>query len=84
MAHQYIEQMPEEVQAAVFGNVGTLITFRVGATDAALAMDIVPAPVMVPVRFMVFALVVVRLALAVVPANVRPFPRVRVPVLIFN
>jgi hypothetical protein len=34
MAHQYIEQMPEEVQAAVFGNVGTLITFRVGATDA--------------------------------------------------
>ncbi len=34
MAHQYIEQMSEEVRAAVFGNVGTTITFRVGATDA--------------------------------------------------
>ncbi len=34
MAHQYIEQMPEAVRYAVFGNVGTMITFRVGATDA--------------------------------------------------
>ncbi len=34
MAHQYIEQMSEEVRAAVFGNVGTLISFRIGAYDA--------------------------------------------------
>lgn len=34
ITHQYIEQMPEEVRSAVFGNVGTLITFRVGAGDA--------------------------------------------------
>jgi hypothetical protein len=34
VAHQYIEQMTDEVRAAVFGNVGTMITFRVGATDA--------------------------------------------------
>lgn len=34
IAHQYIEQMPEEVRAAVFGNVGTMITFRVGSYDA--------------------------------------------------
>lgn len=34
IAHQYIEQMSEEVRAAVFGNVGTFITFRVGAIDA--------------------------------------------------
>ena len=34
MAHQYIEQMTEEVREAVFGNVGTMITFRVGAYDA--------------------------------------------------
>ncbi|OGZ03444.1 MAG: hypothetical protein A2390_00730 [Candidatus Liptonbacteria bacterium RIFOXYB1_FULL_36_10] len=33
LAHQYIEQLDEKVQAAVFGNVGTLILFRVGATD---------------------------------------------------
>ena len=34
IAHQYIEQMPEEVRAAVFGNVGTMIVFRVGSFDA--------------------------------------------------
>lgn len=34
IAHQYIEQMSDVVKAAVFGNVGTMITFRVGATDA--------------------------------------------------
>lgn len=34
MAHQYIEQMSEEVRAAVFGNVGTMIAFRVGAFDS--------------------------------------------------
>lgn len=34
IAHQYIEQMEEEVKNAVFGNVGTIITFRVGPFDA--------------------------------------------------
>lgn len=34
MAHQYIEQLSEEVRPAVFGNVGTMIVFRVGAEDA--------------------------------------------------
>lgn len=34
IAHQYIEQLDETVQAAVFGNVGTIVCFRVGAADA--------------------------------------------------
>ncbi|KKT81323.1 MAG: hypothetical protein UW79_C0022G0038 [Candidatus Yanofskybacteria bacterium GW2011_GWA2_44_9] len=34
MAHQYIKQMEEPVRDAVFGNVGTIVTFRVGAEDA--------------------------------------------------
>jgi len=34
MAHQYIEQMEEEVREAVFGNVGSMLAFRVGAYDA--------------------------------------------------
>lgn len=34
IAHQYIEQMSEEVRAAVFGNVGTIISFRIGPFDA--------------------------------------------------
>jgi hypothetical protein len=36
IAHQYIEQMEEEVRDAVFGNVGTTIAFRVGPLDAEL------------------------------------------------
>ena len=34
IAHQYVEQMEEQVRAAVFGNVGTTIAFRVGPFDA--------------------------------------------------
>lgn len=34
VANQFIGQMEEEVKNAVFGNVGTLVSFRVGVTDA--------------------------------------------------
>jgi hypothetical protein len=34
MAHQYIAQLTEEVRDAVFGNVGTMVVFRVGSPDA--------------------------------------------------
>ncbi len=34
MAHQYIAQLSDEVREAVFGNVGTMISFRVGSPDA--------------------------------------------------
>lgn len=33
LAHQYIGQMEDKVREAVFGNVGTMIAFRVGAED---------------------------------------------------
>jgi hypothetical protein len=34
VANQYIAQMEDVVREAVFGNVGTMITFRIGAADA--------------------------------------------------
>jgi len=34
LSHQYIDQLPLPVRQAVFGNVGTLIAFRIGYTDA--------------------------------------------------
>jgi CxxC-x17-CxxC domain-containing protein len=34
LAHQYVEQLSEKVKPAVFGNVGTMVVFRVGAADA--------------------------------------------------
>ncbi len=43
IGHQYIEQLDELVQAAVFGNVGTLMCFRIGAADAEfLATEFAP------------------------------------------
>jgi len=34
LAHQYLTQLDEKVMAAIFGNVGTLVCFRIGAEDA--------------------------------------------------
>ena len=34
LAHQYIEQLDQKIRAAIFGNTGTIISFRVGADDA--------------------------------------------------
>ncbi len=51
IAHQYIDQMEEDVRSAVFGNVGTTIAFRVGPFDAEV-LETVFAP-----RFMAADLV---------------------------
>ncbi|MGC9031447.1 MAG: CxxC-x17-CxxC domain-containing protein [Minisyncoccia bacterium] len=34
LAHQYIAQLEEKVRDAIFGNVGTIICFRIGSEDA--------------------------------------------------
>lgn len=34
VAHQYVGQIPPKVEAAVLGNVGSMISFRVGGEDA--------------------------------------------------
>jgi hypothetical protein len=36
LAHQYLAQLPDSLRSAVLGNVGTIISFRVGAEDAPL------------------------------------------------
>lgn len=43
MTHQYTAQLPDEVRESVFGNVGTMVVFGVGAPDAhALAPEFAP------------------------------------------
>lgn len=43
IAHQYIAQLPEEVKATAFGNVGSIIVFAVGGDDGAyLAKEFAP------------------------------------------
>lgn len=34
LTHQFIDQLPEDIQKSIIGNVGTLISFRIGTTDA--------------------------------------------------
>lgn len=34
MAHQYLAQLSDEIREAVLGNVGTVISFRLGVSDA--------------------------------------------------
>lgn len=34
LTHQFIEQLPESIREAVFGNVGTMVSYRVGVDDA--------------------------------------------------
>ena len=36
LANQYMAQIPEEVQKAILGNAGSIISFSVGANDAAI------------------------------------------------
>lgn len=43
MAHQYLHQLDEHIRHSVLGNVGTIISFRLGAHDAAfIAKDFEP------------------------------------------
>ena len=47
VAHQYIHQLEEETAKAIFGNVGTIVSMRVGAEDAQF-MEHEFAPVFTP------------------------------------
>ena len=51
LAHQYLHQLDPDIQHAVLGNVGTLISFRLGPEDAAfIAREF--APTFEPLDFM--------------------------------
>jgi len=36
LAHQYLDQLPDQLREAVFGNTGSMVAFRTGANDAPL------------------------------------------------
>jgi hypothetical protein len=39
IAHQYIGQLDDEIRKTVFGNVGSIASFRVGAEDAVILAE---------------------------------------------
>jgi hypothetical protein len=36
VAHQYMKQLPDEVRSTIFGNIGSIISFRLGGEDATI------------------------------------------------
>ena len=59
LSHQYVDQLSPEIRQAVFGNAGTMMTFRIGHTDAELlakefANTFIPAQFVELDRYQVF------------------------------
>jgi len=43
LAHQYVDQLDPKIRASIFGNVSTLVLFRLGQQDAALFKAEIPS-----------------------------------------
>ena len=78
IAHQYVAQMEEEVQAAVFGNVGTTVTFRVGPLDAEL-LEKVFAPEFTQEDLVNLGFAQIYLSLMIDGIGSRPFSAITIP-----
>jgi len=80
LAHQYISQMVDEVRDAVFGNVGTLISFRVGAYDAEyLEKEFIPEFTAQDLVNLDFAQIYLKLMIGGIAS--RPFSAITLPPL---
>lgn len=78
IAHQYVAQMDEEVQAAVFGNVGTTVTFRVGPLDAEL-LEKIFMPEFTQEDLVNLGFAQIYLSLMIDSIGSRPFSAVTIP-----
>ena len=78
IAHQYVEQMQEEVRAAVFGNVGTTIAFRVGPFDAEV-LETIFMPEFTKEDLVNLGLAHIYLSLMIDGAGSRPFSAITIP-----
>jgi len=78
IAHQYIEQMEEQVRAAVFGNVGTTVAFRVGPFDAEV-LETVFSPEFLKEDLVNLGFAQIYLSLMIDGVGSRPFSAVTIP-----
>ncbi|MEK7155493.1 MAG: type IV secretion system DNA-binding domain-containing protein [Patescibacteria group bacterium] len=78
LANQYIEQMEENVRNAVFGNVGTLVTFRVGPFDAEV-LKVVFEPTFAPEDLVNLGLGQIYLTLMIDGVGSTPFSADTIP-----
>ncbi len=73
VAHQYIDQMPEKIRAAVFGNVGTKIAFRTQKPEDAEVLEKAFAPVFTQTDIMNLSLAQIYLTLLIDGVGSAPF-----------
>ncbi|RJR13834.1 hypothetical protein C4585_01330 [Candidatus Parcubacteria bacterium] len=78
LANQYIEQMEEKVRDAVFGNVGTLVCFRVGPFDAEV-LKIIFEPTFTPEDLVGLGIGQIYLTLMIDGVGSRPFSAETIP-----
>ncbi len=78
IAHQYVEQMEEQVRAAVFGNVGTTVSFRVGPFDAE-TLETVFAPEFTKEDLVNLGFTQIYLTLMIDGIGSRPFSALTIP-----
>jgi hypothetical protein len=78
IAHQYVEQMEEQVRAAVFGNVGTTVAFRVGPFDAE-TLETVFSPEFMKEDLVNLTFAQIYLSLMIDGVGSRPFSAVTIP-----
>jgi hypothetical protein len=78
LTHQYIEQLSEKIRSAIFGNVGTLISFRIGAEDAQY-VEKEFAPVFSPDDLVNLPRYAMYLKLMIDGATSRPFSAITIP-----
>ena len=78
IAHQYIEQMEETVRNAVFGNVGTIISFRVGPFDAEI-LETIFSPEFMATDIVNLGFAQIYLTLMIDGIGSRPFSAITLP-----
>ena len=78
IAHQYVQQMEEEIRDAVFGNVGTTISFRVGPFDAEV-LETVFAPEFEATDLVNLGFAQIYLSLMIDGVGSRPFSAITLP-----
>lgn len=80
VANQFTTQLSEEIRDAVFGNVGSIVSFRVGTSDAEfLAKQFAPTFDIDDLQFLPNANTVVRMLIDGVPTQ--PFSMATIPLL---
>lgn len=83
LTHQYTSQLHEKILAAIFGNVGTIISFRIGAEDAyILAKEFYPT--FNESDFVNLPLYSMYIKLMIDGATSKPFSAVALPVKPFS